>query len=93
MRTPIRLFFIAGLSLAGIETAAADCDVSVWRWHVNNVLHAQQSGVNQPPSVTEVRANAFEATSRFARCSDNDIDDGSFAPAEDLAHRLRKSGD
>jgi hypothetical protein len=87
---PIRLSVIAGLSIAGIGAAAAD-DVSVWRWHVNNVLRAQQN--NQPPPLWEVQASAIEPSSRFIHCGERHIDDGARAPMGDLALRLRKSDD
>jgi hypothetical protein len=68
MRMPIRLSLIAGLSIAGIAEAAAESDVSVWRWHVTNVLHAQQNRVDQPPPLCEGRASEIESSSGFIDC-------------------------
>jgi hypothetical protein len=77
--------------IAGIGAAAADCDVSVWRWYVTNVLRAQQDRLDRPPSLCEGQASAIEPSSRFTHCDGRYIDDGSLAPIGDLARRLRKS--
>jgi hypothetical protein len=87
MRTPIRLSLIAGLSIAGIGAAAADCDVSVWRWLVDNESRAQQNKVGQPPPLREGRASAIEPNSRYMRCNERHFDDGSLAPMGDPANR------
>jgi hypothetical protein len=91
MRTPIRLSLIAGLLIAGIGAAAADCDISVWRWYVTNVWRAQQNRRDWPPSIWEGQARAIEPSSRFTLCDERYIDDGSLAPIGDLRRRLRKS--
>jgi hypothetical protein len=82
MRMPIRLCVIAGVSIAGIGAAVADSDVSVWRWHVTNVLRAQQNRVDQPPLLCAGRASAIEPSSRFIDCSQR-----YFADPPDFARR------
>jgi hypothetical protein len=84
MRTPIRLCLVAGLSIAGIGAAAADSDVSVWRWQVTSVLRAQQNGVDQPPPLCEGRASAIDPNGRFIDCSQRYIAD---PPVGDFAGR------
>ena len=49
MHAPLHVSLVAGLTIAGIAPAAADSDVSVWRWHVANVLRAQQSQPDPRP--------------------------------------------
>jgi hypothetical protein len=87
MRMPIRLSLIAGLSIAGIGAAAADSDVSVWRWHVTNVLRAQQNRVVQPSPLCERRASAIEPSSRFLDCSQRYFGDPPWA----ISHAAREN--
>jgi hypothetical protein len=84
MRMPIRLSLIAGLSIAGIAEAAAESDVSVWRWHVTSVLHAQQNGIDPSPPLCEGRASAIEPGSRFIDCDERYFAD---PPVGVFAHR------
>jgi hypothetical protein len=86
MRTPIHVSLIAGLTLAGIGSAAADSDISVWRWHVANVLRAQQQN-DPPPLLSEGRASAIDQNSSFVQRNERYFADGSLAPAGDSAHR------
>ena len=85
MTTPVHLCLIAGLSIAGIRTAAADSDVAVWRWHVSNVLRAQQNRVDQPRPLGNARAT--ESGSGFIQRNGRYLADGSPAPMGDPAHR------
>jgi hypothetical protein len=84
MRTLIRLSLIAGLSVAGVGAAAADSDVSAWRWHVTNVLRAQQDRDVQPAPLCEGRASTIEASGRFIHCNQRYFAD---PPVGDFAHR------
>jgi hypothetical protein len=87
MRTPIRLSLIASLSIAGIGAAAANCDVSVWRWYVSEALRAQQNSVDQPPLLLESRASAIEPSRLFIHCNDRYLHDGSLTPMGHAAYR------
>jgi hypothetical protein len=82
MHMTSRLSLIAGLSIAGIGAADADSDVSVWRWHITNVLRAQQNRVDQPPPLCEGRASAIIPSSRY--CGQRYFSD---PPTGDFARR------
>jgi hypothetical protein len=84
MHAHIHVSLIAGLSIAGIGAAAADSDVSVWRWHVSNVLRAQQSSADPPPVLRERRASAIESGSAFVQRHERYFADGAPVPKSDL---------
>jgi hypothetical protein len=87
MHTPIRLSFVAGLSVAGIGAAAAQSDPCVWRYYVTNALSAQQGSDSQPTLLREGRASAIERDGRFVQRHERYFADGSLAPAGDAAVR------
>jgi hypothetical protein len=58
MRMLSCLSLSAGLLVASVSVAAAESDVSVWRWHVSNCLRAQQRAVESAGLYRE--ASAFE---------------------------------
>ncbi|WP_158816973.1 hypothetical protein [Methylocapsa sp. S129] len=87
MHTPIRLSLVAGLSIAGVGSAAADPDPCVWRWYVTSALRAQQDGAVRPPLLREGRASAIERDSRFIQRHERYFADGSLAPPGDTAQR------
>jgi hypothetical protein len=77
MRAFIRLSFIAGLLITGgtVAHAGADAasDVAVWRWHVTNILRAQQNRPSQ--------------ASPFIQRRGPYLADRSLAPMGDRLHR------
>jgi hypothetical protein len=87
MHAPIRLSLVAGLSIAGIGTAAADSDPCVWRWYVTSALRAQQDDANLALALREGRAAAIEQNSHFVQRHERYFADGSLAPAGDTAQR------
>ena len=87
MHAPIHVSLVAGLTIAGIAPAAADSDVSVWRWHVANVLRAQQSQPDPRPLIREGRASAIDRDAAFVQRNERYFADGSLAPTDDSAHR------
>jgi len=56
----------------------------VWRWHVTNVMRAQQNRVIQLSPLCESRASAIEPSSRFLDCSQRYFAD---PPVGDFARR------
>jgi hypothetical protein len=89
MQTSITFTLAAGLSICGVSPAAADSDIAVWRWHVSNVLRAQQSQ-DDPLRLREGRASAIDApgsTNSFEQRYERYLADGSLAPAENAAQR------
>jgi hypothetical protein len=84
MRKPIQVSLVAGLTIAGVSAATAESDISVWRWHVANVLRAQQSDA---PSLREGRASAVDQQGSFVQRNERYFADGSLAPQGDSAHR------
>ena len=87
MHAPLHVSLVAGLTIAGIAPAAADSDVSVWRWHVANVLRAQQSQPDPRPLIREGRASAVDRDASFVQRHERYFADGSLAPTGDSAHR------
>jgi hypothetical protein len=87
MHTLTHVSLVASLSIAGIGAAAADSDVAVWRWHVTNVLRAQQNQDVAPPLLREGRASAVDRGSAFVQRNERYFADGSLAPRGDSAHR------
>jgi hypothetical protein len=87
MQSPIQLSLLAGLSLAGIGSAAAESDPGVWRWYVTNALSAQQDGAPFAPILREGRAGAIDGDDRFRQRYERYFADGSPAPAGDAALR------
>jgi hypothetical protein len=66
---------------------AADSDPSVWRWHVANVLRAQQDRADPPPLLREGRASAPDQRGAFVQQNERYFADGALAPKGDSAHR------
>ena len=87
MHAPLHVSLVAGLTIAGIAPAAAGADVSVWRWHVANVLRAQQSQPDPRPLIREGRASAVDRDASFVQRHERYFADGSLAPTGDSAHR------
>lgn len=88
MHNPIHVSLVAGLTLAGIAPAAsASSDISVWRWHVANVLRAQQSQADAQAPIREGRASAIDRNASFVQRHERYFADGSLAPTGDSAHR------
>ena len=87
MHTSIHVSLVAGLTLAGIASASADADISVWRWHVANVLRAQQIQDDAAPMLREGRASAVDRSGGFVQRNERYFADGSLAPPGDSAHR------
>ncbi len=87
MRTCIRLSVVAGLSIAAIGSATADCEISTWRWHVTNILRAQQNRVGQPPPLSEGLPSAIEESNRFMVCSGGDFYESLLSPPNGRARR------
>ena len=87
MHTPIRLSLVAGLSLAGVGAAAANSDVSVWRWHVTKVLLEQRNSDDRPQSLREVRASAIDPNGGFFQKDGRYSGGGWIAPPGDSAPR------
>lgn len=89
MHTSVILTLAAGLSAGGVSAAVAnsDPDVAVWRWHVTNVLRAQQQRDDPPLRLREGRASAIELDSAFKQRYERYFTDGSLAPPGEFARR------